>query len=242
MYQNCKEYDIRYTDVDYYDHMKLSAILGILQESASISADELGFGYDDRIVKGFAFIVSNWYIELFRPINVGEKVKCITWPIKPKHVLFFRDFELYVGEEKVGVATSRWCLMDLAKYSVLPVKAFFENDTREYNDCRSVEYSSWKIPAICQDAPVYSKTISYTDYDHYNHVNNTKYADFVFDAFSIDEMKNKYISSVQVTYVNQCKCGEKIDISKTYLDGYCYLEGKVNGELRVQFKVKFNEL
>lgn len=243
MYKNIKEYEIRYSDVDVYDNLKLSSLLGVLQESASLSADELGFGYDDIKPRGFAFIVSNWFVQLYRPIKVNEKLKVNTWPIKPKYFVFFRDFELFVGEEKVGVATSRWCLMDLAKYVVLPVKAFFENDTREYNDFRSVEIGTWKIPEIEEGQNVYSKIISYSDYDHYNHVNNTKYADFALDCFAVEEFKGKFVSSVQITYVDQSKYGEKIDMIKKCLSDGCYLlEGRVNGELRVQFKIKTDEI
>ncbi len=46
MYRNIKNYEIRYIDVDAYDILKPSSLLGFMQESAGFSADELGFGYD----------------------------------------------------------------------------------------------------------------------------------------------------------------------------------------------------
>ena len=47
MYKNIKKYELRYTDVDAYDNLKLSSLLSFLEESACLSADELGFGYTD---------------------------------------------------------------------------------------------------------------------------------------------------------------------------------------------------
>ena len=44
MYRHIKNYEIRYMDTDAFDNIKLSALLGILQESSCLSADELGFG------------------------------------------------------------------------------------------------------------------------------------------------------------------------------------------------------
>ena len=41
MYRNIKTYEIRYTDVDFKDELKLSSLLSVLEESACISADEL---------------------------------------------------------------------------------------------------------------------------------------------------------------------------------------------------------
>ena len=47
MYRHIKSYELRYTDVDAFDNLKLSSLLSFLEESACLSADELGFGYDD---------------------------------------------------------------------------------------------------------------------------------------------------------------------------------------------------
>ncbi len=38
MYRHIKNYEIRYMDTDAFDNIKLSALLGILQESSCLSA------------------------------------------------------------------------------------------------------------------------------------------------------------------------------------------------------------
>lgn len=239
MYCHIKNYEIRYTDVDFKDELKLSSLLSLMEESACLSADELGFGYDVLQPRNIGFILVNWYVELTRPIRLGEVLCVHTWPIEPKKLVVFRDFELYVGEEKVGVATSRWCLVDLADFSMLRASSVFR-EGMVYNTCRSVEVQNWKIDRIEENEPVYTKLVSYSDYDHYNHVNNTKYADLLLDAFSVDELKNMSVSSARITYVNQCKCGEKLEFFRKQFDGYWLVEGRVNGDLRIQFKVSFN--
>ena len=69
MYRHKKDYELRYTDVDAYDNLKLSSLLSFLEESACLSADELGFGYKDIAPKHFGFIIANWYIKLERNIK-----------------------------------------------------------------------------------------------------------------------------------------------------------------------------
>lgn len=241
MYRHKKSYEIRYTDVDFQDNLKLSALMSMLEESACLSADELSFGYAVLAPKNIGFILSNWYIKLNRPIRLGEAVTVHTWPIKPKKLIVLRDFEIYVGEEKVGVATSRWCLVDLKSFTMLPASAIFENDNREYNDFRSVEFNSWKIPVFEEQNPVYEKLVSYSDYDHYNHINNTKYGDLLMDAFPVWELENKYVSSAQITYVKQCKYGEKLQFFKKNDEGFYLVEGRVDGELRAQLKVELTK-
>ena len=44
MYRHIKDYEIKYVDVDAFDIIKASALLGIMKESAFLSADGLSFG------------------------------------------------------------------------------------------------------------------------------------------------------------------------------------------------------
>ena len=242
MYRHVKEYEIRYTDADAYDILKPSSLLSFLEESACLSADELGFGYDAIAKKNIGFIIVNSYIELFRPIKLGEKVEIHTWPLRPKFMIFFRDYELYCGGEKVGVATTRWCMIDTSNFSMLPVSAYFgEGAFDNYNTERSVIFNKWKIPEIGEVEPAYEKLVTYSDYDHYFHVNNTKYADFLMDTFSADELKGKFINKLQVSYVKQCKIGEKIELYRKNFDVSILAEGKVGGETRVQFLLELKD-
>ena len=241
MYRHIKVYQLRYTDVDPFDNLKLSSLLAFLVESACLSADELGFGYNDLTPKNFGFIVVNWYIKLFKNITLGDELTVHTWPLKPRHLIFLRDYELYCGEEKVGVCSARWCMVDTARYMPAPTSAFFPKDFFDnYNTERSIDFNDWKIPALTSGECAYSKTVRISDYDHYFHVNNTKYADFMFDVFSVEELRGKSINSVQITYVKQCKEGETLTFFKEKTDGFYIVEGKVGDELRVQMRLQFN--
>ncbi|MGN0806131.1 MAG: acyl-[acyl-carrier-protein] thioesterase [Candidatus Coproplasma sp.] len=236
MYCNVKKYSLRYTDVDFQDNLKLSGLLSLMEESACASADELGFGYSVLQPKNIGFVILNWHVELYGEIKLGDELTVHTWPVKPKRLTVFRDFELCVGGEKVGVATSRWCVIDLKTFKILdPSCAFSEKTT--YNENRSVEVSNWKIPAVTTSECVYSKKVVCSDYDHYNHVNNTKYADFLLDVFSPEEFKGRHISTVDISYQTQCKYGEVLDFYKEDRDDRTLIEGRVNGVTRVQMSV-----
>lgn len=243
MYRNIKEYKIKYTDADAFDNIKLSSLLSFLEESACDSADELGFGYADVMPKNIGFVMVNWYVELYRPVKLAEVLRVETWPLKPKFGVFFRDFELYSGDEKVGVCTSRWCMIDTQSFAILPYTAFFkESDFDDYNTERSVVFNSWKIPVLSNGEKVSERRIVLSDYDHYFHANNTKYADYLTDAFTIDEIKGRFFKKLQVTYVKQCKLGDVLEITRAEQSGDYIVEGRVDGELRVQFKVELDEI
>lgn len=238
-----KEYELRYTDLDVYDNLKISSLLSFMQESACLSADELGFGYDAISPKNLGFIIVNWYVELYRPVKLGDKLEIHTWPIKPKHTIFLRDFEFFVDGKKAGVGTARWCMIDTENYSICPVSRFFSADAFDnYNTERSIEFSRWKLPEVESQKPLYSKLLTYSDCDHYHHVNNTKYADILLDFLAEDDFKDKYLSSIQITYGKQCKRGETLDVFAEKLENGYLISGRTGNEVRVQMKVLFGEI
>lgn len=240
MYCNVKRYQIRYTDVDFQDNLKISALLALMEESACASADELGFGYSVLQPKNIGFVLVNWFVKLNRAIKFGEELTVHTWPIKPKRLIVFRDFELFVGEEKVGVATSRWCVVDLSTFKIINSSAVFD-ENMTYNENRSVEVENLRIPAAQAPRLVYSKQVTYSDYDHYNHVNNTKYADLLIDVFAPWELENKYVSSVEICYHTQCKYGDCLDFYRSDEHDCTIIEGRVGEDTRVQMRLRLND-
>lgn len=243
MYRNIKKYEVKFTDADAFDNLKPSSLLSFMEESACLSADELGFGYEAISPKNLGFVVVNYYIRLERPVKLGEELEIHTWPLKPRHLIFFRDFELYVKGKKVGAGTTRWCMVDTRTFAMAPVSAFFkESDFDGYNKERSIEFNSWKIPSAENAGLAYSKRIAFSDYDHYFHVNNTKYADFLLDTFAPEELKGKFFSEIQITFVKQCKAGETLDLYRQSDGKTTVVEGRVGDELRVQFKVQTDEI
>lgn len=236
MYYNIKSYKLRYTDVDFEDKLKLSALLSLMEESACDSADELGFGYSVLQPKKLGFVLANWHLEFTRAIKLGEVLTIRTWPIKPKKFIVLRDFDFFVGEEKVGVATSRWCVVDLNEFKIVDSSCAFSKEI-DYNEIRSVVVNNWKIPKVESNDVKYSKYVSYSDYDHYCHVNNTKYADFLLDVFKPDELVGKYFACVDLSYQVQCKCGDVINFVKDDFSDCIIIEGRVGGQSRVQMRL-----
>lgn len=242
MYRNIKNYELKFTDVDAYDNLKPSALLSYMEESACASADELGFGYNAIMPLGLGFIIVNAYTEFTRAVKLGETLEIRTWPLKPKHMIFLRDFEFYCNGEKVGCGVTRWCMINTKTYAMMPVSAYFkEGDFDGYNTERSLEFSNWKIPTD-GGSPVCSKKVGYSDYDHYFHVNNAKYAEFLLDAFAPAEFENKFIKKLQISFVKQCKWGETIDFYRKKEGNLNFIEGRADGELRVQYMVETDEI
>ena len=100
-------------DVDGSGVCRPSALLGHLQEAATLAAEHGGFGRARLLeeCRGFWMLARMWY-QLKRPLLWEEQVTVHTWHRGGKGAMMYRDFDLFAGDEHVGEAVSGWVLAD----------------------------------------------------------------------------------------------------------------------------------
>ena len=239
-YANFKSYELRYSDFDFRDALKPSALLSLVQESAAASADELGFGYKDLKPLGLGFITVATHCAYRRPVVLGDVLTIETWPLPPRHVIFERDYRVTNARgEEVAVLASRWCLVDLATFTMLPPERMGEAHARcPYRAEKSLEVTNWRLPRLSAGREVFRHTVRNSDCDHYLHANNAKYFDFFLDCFSMQELGGADIRGFQIAYAKQTKEDETLIFTREDSSGASALEARgEDGTLRTQFKL-----
>lgn len=229
--------------MDFKDDLKLSALLGLIQEAASTSADELGFGYGALKAHNYGFITVSTYCEFLAPIRLGDEITVETWPLPPRHVFFERDYRVKNGRGEVFAnAASRWCLVDLANFSLLPPDALGETHKNcPYCNEKTVEIPPRKLPKLGADArEVYRMTVRASRCDHYLHANNTFYADFFCDCFTMEELRRP-VKDFQISYVKQAKPGAELILYKKDNGSESFCEARCGEELISSFCIRFSE-
>lgn len=245
-YQHVKQFQVKYCEVDFKDEIKVSTTLSYLQEVACSSADELGFGYQFIKPKGYAFMVSGIYCEFVKPIRLGDIISVKTWPTPPSFVIFGREYQMFdsLGDLLLR-ASSRWCLIDMTTGKILQSKYIDNQDYSTYNTDKAVEVSTWKIPAFTpsEGELKFTLTIANSEYDHNMHVNNTRYADYCLNCFSVDELSHRTLKSFAISYVKQCKEGQILRFFVKRLEDGAYLAHGFNeqDEIVVQSRLEFVE-
>lgn len=244
VYEHIREFDVRYCDVDFKDELKPSAMLAYFEEAACSSADELGFGYARLKPMGFTFMLTNIRCRLYRPVLLGARVTVKTWPTPPSYVVFGREYKiLSEGGECLADATSRWCVVDLKNGKVQPSKVFPEQDYASYNRARALDCNRWKFPAYPADEgePRFSMTVANSEYDHNMHVNNTRYADYCFNCFSLKELAARSLKEFSLGYLRQCREEDGLlFVRREAEEGVFQVEGfNEAGENVVQSEIRF---
>ncbi len=245
-YEHTKKFEVKYCETDFKDELKLSTVLSFMEEVACLSADELGFGYEYIKGRGFAFVVSNICCEFITPINLGQVITAKTWPLPPSYVIFGREYR-FLSEEGAPLvnASSRWCLLDVKTGKLLQSKVIDNQDYSTYNTDKAIENVQWKIPTFkAEEGELrYTFKVASSDYDHNMHVNNTRYADYCTNCFSVAELTEKTLKSFSISYVKQCYEGETLRFYRKKENDGAYLVQGLNeaGEIVTQAKLVFTE-
>lgn len=245
-YEHIKEFSIKYCDVDFKDQLKPSIALSYLEEVACSSAEELGFGYSFVKPRGYAFMVTNISCEFIRPVLLGEWIQVKTWPTPPSHVVFGREYQILskTGELCMN-ASSRWCMIDMNTGRLLQSKLLPEQDYSTYNTTKVLQNIVWKAPIFKEEDGElkFTLTIANSEYDHNMHVNNTKYADYCFNCFSVAELSNRQLKRFTISYIKQCKEGDILRMYRKQQEDKTYIVQGFNqeGNVVVQAQILFEE-
>lgn len=245
-YEYLQNFDVKYYESDFKDEIKISTVLAYLEEVACASADELGFGYSYIRKRGYAFVVSGLCVAFNRAIHQGERVCVSTWPTPPTHVVFGREYRVCTSAgEVIANASSRWCMLDKKTGKILSSKLLTEQDYSTYNQTKALDNVTWKLPAFDKEQAKkrFVITIANSEYDHNFHVNNTRYADYCMNVFSVSELAQKRLERFTISYQKQCYEGERLCFYRFEKEKNVYLVCGYNEreETVVQAEIVFTE-
>lgn len=207
------------------DAVTPTGILDLLQTIAGLHAKQLGFSMQDLIKRGYCWVLESVYYKKYADIPEQTQVTVTTTPIKPNRAFYLRDYTITDENGKILVtATARWLVVNtqtkridtsgVVDYNLnLPEKSAFAPYSRIKIDFASAEI-------------IGTYTVRKSDTDILSHMNNTRYADVIFEFYPHN------ISCLQIEYIRECKQGEQITIKCLFIDQTIYLAGFVNDEKR----------
>lgn len=238
------EYTLRNYETDFSQRLKPSAALGFFQETAGEHATRMGLGFDELRQQGYYWVLSKIFVRVDRRPAFRDTVRVETWPHTPNKAIYERSFRMSdsLSGEVLLRAYSRWCILQAPSGRIVPCARLVQN-IPQFIEERSVSFDEWQIPALEQKTtPAYSMRVANSDYDLNYHLNNIKYADYIFDVFSVRELEERTLRSFQIHYVKQSHEGDVLDFYRGQMpDGSFVVEGVKNGgELVVAARVCFD--
>lgn len=222
-------------DVDMFGQCRPSALLGHLQEGATLAALALGVaGPQIRERYNTMWMVARQWTELYTPLRWNEKIELLTWHRGAVGVSSYRDYRLSREGREVGRAVSTWVMVDVDTHKLFRMKEL-------------KEFQGTDGGALCYDVKLHrvpspdaydrreERRMRYSDTDINGHVNNTHYADFACDALHLeDHGQDKYVRSFQIGYMGECRAGETIWVDSAVRGDSLYARG-MDGQNKERF-------
>lgn len=202
-------------DVQPNGNIKISSLLKMLQKAAGDDVNKTPLNYFSLANANIAFVLTKMTVKILDDIKLYDELLIISHPRQTRGASFPRDFIIKNGCKTVAYARSIWVLLDLEKRTILRPSAIesmgslapSERDLFEIADVRrKIDVSSLSRTNVHR--------VEYSHLDMNNHLNNTYYADFIFN--SIEKISGCRSSDkdlyFQINYKNEARLGDTLEI------------------------------
>ena len=159
------------------------SLCGYLQDAASAHAATLGFGLGDLAAMGRTWMLSRLIVETTARLRWNETLVIETWPQGVRrNLIAIRDF---IGCDGAGnvllTATSEWLFIDTRAGRIARVPEYFSEFTPPGTP--HVPIPDTPPPSLdpWDEAAAETITVRHSDIDVNQHVNNTRYADWLLE-------------------------------------------------------------
>jgi len=217
-------------ETDMESRLRPGALINLLIQAATCSADKLGFGFESLKKYNLFWVFSRLTINIVRPLNWNEVVEVETWPKDIVGLLYTRDFIIRDGEGKVvGRAASAWLPIDLETKRPKRKESFDSEFFTFLKDKHALKDPPEKL-AGTREGEIFKVNSTYFDIDLNKHVTSTRYIDWMMDTFPIDFLRENYPKALSINYIKETMPENKIKLIKEAKgSGKFVLEG-INSE------------
>lgn len=225
---------LRTCDFDRYLRITASSVLDLFQEVAGAHAESLGIGFKATLEKNLLWVLTKVKFEIIKQPQIHTKVRVVTWPLTPSKITLRREYEVYSEDgELLIIGSSEWVFMHSELRRIMPAKDVYPDIPLLEKMTFEEKFSKVKMPDV--KTKDYHLIPRFSDIDMNSHVNNTKYASFVLDAFNPEEKDE--IKAVQIDYHREVKCGNRLLISYCLQEKELYAKGE-SSDSEVMFNCK----
>lgn len=207
---------IKSYDVYENSRIKLSSLLKYMQQIAREDSDSYGATYPAMRADNMVFVITKLAIKFDADVYEGDTLEISTSSHSIEGVTFERRFNGIRNGERVFTASTDWVLIDFTTRSILRPSALRFPIAAEHSMECEVEVKR-RIPMPVCDKPN-SHIVRYTELDENRHLNNTVYADILFDNLPT-EVPDKRIDTCYLNFVGEATLGEELTVYAEYKDG-----------------------
>ena len=227
-------YDVNTIVLDHHKRLGLVGLLNLLQDIAWLHAKHLGWGYEALVEHGTAWVLVRQKLVMADWPVWGDVVEVRTWPRGVDGALAVREFEIVAGDRKFGECSTSWLIIDAQtrRPTRIDREAFRKNARTE--GCLAIE--AGKITPQTGLKPVATFQVRNSDLDVNGHTNNTRFAQWITDSMSPEELATSKIDEYEVNFLSEARVGDEIVVERGEIaPGRSQFQGRRAGENKPVF-------
>jgi acyl-ACP thioesterase len=191
--------------------IKPNALMQYLQEAAARHAEELGFGFADLERQNSFWVLANLRLEVARLPQWNEDFTIRTWPSGHTHVVASREFVGLDGNgSELFRAGSHWMVLHKQKSRPRNLSRLELRLPPDGPKALATAPQRLQPTDGCTRAHVLRVPASALDFNQ--HVNNTEYIRWAFDALHFAFTLTDPIQMLEATYLAEVFAGDEIEI------------------------------
>lgn len=191
----------------------LYGLLNLLQETAWMHAENLGFGMKDMEKEGLFWVLTRQRLQMTAWPRFGEEVRVLTWLRPPEGAFVSREFSIQnnAGQE-IGSCSTSWLALDRESKKILPAQNL--RPWAQIANSRSSGLTPEKIPVEGEYQKIAKYRVRNSDLDINQHVNNTKYAQWILDAIPYELHKTLRLNAYSVNFLSETHLGDEVEVHR----------------------------
>lgn len=200
------------------NELRTKIIFNLCQRIADAHSSFLKTGSETLIKKNLSWVVSNYYLKIYRLPKFGETIELATWPSGKTLLSSLRD--TIATDEKGNeffYLTGQFPIIN--RETLRPVKLADALDNFDYLDEHRFNTSFPIIQLPSKDDFVYDYKVRYDDTDPVGHVNNANYPLWASEAVPQDFRETHEISEMEIAFKKSAVYGDLIRVKTEIIDG-----------------------
>lgn len=203
---------LRTIQCDFMGKWRPGAIFEAMQEASGMHSYLLGCGRDVLVKQNVVWVLSRIEVQMEKYPGIADTVRVETFPAPNRRWFFPRYFTFKdQAGNLLGSASSLWVLLDIVSRKMVPPGdvARLIPDNSDLTLPMGLPETAWEAEGV-EELSV--RMPAYTDLDVNQHVNNTKYADWLCDALGIEALRENCLKSICINYEQEVRPGQEVTL------------------------------
>jgi acyl-ACP thioesterase len=198
-------------------YLKYTELCNLLQLTAAAHSEIGGISFSDMQEFNQAWVLSRMRVEITELPKWKDIVTVKTWINTLENSRSVRALELYVNGKKIVGSETFWAVFNTKTRRPEALALPFEHFVL-YPENKATEKTFSKININHDTEIVFEKTVSLSDLDIVNHVNNVKYLEWCLDFVEEKLILNQKIKSFEMNFLKELSLKDQVVIHENLSD------------------------